>query len=124
MSSVGKFGIFTQNQNLLFPRRHSQNSARQFAQFYSLHVDLGSTWRENCTFVILPDKKETTRHYLLTLLKSWCSFWSPNMINSIETAVISTISKVFPDSVIIGCNFHFSQRLWRQTHNIRLDSGM
>jgi hypothetical protein len=37
-----------------------------------------------------------------------------------EAAVISAINKVFPDSVIIGCNFHFNQCLWRQIQNIFL----
>jgi len=31
-----------------------------------------------------------------------------------EAAVVSAINTVLPDSVITGCNFHFSQCLWRQ----------
>jgi hypothetical protein len=30
------------------------------------------------------------------------------------------INKVFPQSVIAGCNFHFNQCLWRQIQTIRL----
>jgi hypothetical protein len=58
-------------------------------------------------------------------MNSWCSFWSPNTIKvDFEAAVISTINKVLPDFVITGCNFHFSQRLWRKIKNIRLDGGI
>jgi hypothetical protein len=48
-------------------------------------------------------------------------FWSPKIIKvDFEAAVISAINKVFPDSVITGCNFHFNQCLWRQIQNIGL----
>lgn len=92
---------------------------------YSLHVDLGSTSHENyiypVLFALLPDKKEKTYHCLLTLLKNWCVFWSPKIIKvDFEAAVISAINKVFPGSVITGCNFHFNQCLWRQIQNIGL----
>jgi hypothetical protein len=69
-------------------------------------------------FALLPDKKETTYHDLLTLLKNWCVFWSPkNLKVDFEAAVIGAINTAFPDSVITGCNFHFNQCLWRQTQN-------
>jgi hypothetical protein len=48
-------------------------------------------------------------------------FWSPKIINvDFEAAVLSATNKVFPDSVITGCNFHFNQCLWRQIQNIGL----
>ena len=37
-----------------------------------------------------------------------------------EAAVVSEISTVFPDSVITGCTFHFSQCPYRQLQNVRL----
>ena len=37
-----------------------------------------------------------------------------------EAEVVSAINTVFPDSVITGCNFNFSQCLWRQLKNISL----
>jgi hypothetical protein len=37
-----------------------------------------------------------------------------------EAAVISSINKVFLDSVITGCNFHLNQCLWRQIQNFGL----
>jgi hypothetical protein len=48
-------------------------------------------------------------------------FWSPKIIKvDFEAAVLSAINKVFPDSIITGCNFHCNQSLWRQTQNIGL----
>jgi hypothetical protein len=41
-----------------------------------------------------------------------------------EVAVISEINKVFPHSIIIGCNLYFNQFLWIQLENIRLKSGI
>jgi hypothetical protein len=74
-------------------------------------------------FALLSEKKEITYLYLLTLLKNLCVFWSPKIIKvDFEAAVIGAISKVFPDSVITGCNFHFSHCVWRQTQNIGLDN--
>ena len=35
-----------------------------------------------------------------------------------EAAVVSAVNKIFPDSVINGCNCHFNQCLWRQRQNI------
>jgi hypothetical protein len=88
-------------------------------------VDLGSTAHENyiypVLFALLLDKKETTYHCLLTHLKSWYVLWSPKIIKvDSEAAAISAINKVFPDSVVTGCNFHFNQCPWRQIQNICL----
>jgi hypothetical protein len=90
-----------------------------------LHVDLGSTSHDNYThpvlFALLPGRKGTTYHDLLTLLKNWCEFWSPKIIKvDFEAAAISAVDEVFPDSAITGCNLHFSQCLWRQIQNIGL----
>jgi hypothetical protein len=48
-------------------------------------------------------------------------FWSQKIIKvDFEAAVISAINKVFPDSVITGCNCHLNKCLWRQIQNIFL----
>ena len=61
---------------------------RQFAQLYSLDVDLGNTSHENYThpalFALLPDKKETTYQSLLILLKN-----SKNTINQMVCIKVS-----------------------------------
>ena len=60
-------------------------------------------------------------HYLVTLLKGLCSLRSPKIIKAdFDAAVIGAMHKIFPDSVITGCNFHCNQCLWTQIQNIRL----
>jgi hypothetical protein len=118
-SSLGKIvNICLEPELLFFLDGTFKSCPRQFAQLYSLHVDLGSTSHDNyiypVLFALLPDKKETA-YSLLTLLKNWCVFWLPKIIKvDFEAAVISAINKVFAGSVITGCNFHFNQCLWRQ----------
>jgi len=47
-----------------------------------------------------------------------CSCRSPKIIkDDYEALVVSETNKVFPDSVITGCNFYFSQSLMRQLQN-------
>jgi hypothetical protein len=97
----------------------------QFGQLYCLRVDLGSTPHENYVhpvlLALLPDKKETTHHCLSTLLKSWCSFWSPKITKvDSEAAVMSVINKVLPAFVTPCRNFDFNQCLWRQIQNTGL----
>jgi len=41
-----------------------------------------------------------------------------------EAEVVSAINKIFPDSVITGCKFHFSQCLCRHLQNIHLNAGI
>jgi hypothetical protein len=52
-----------------------KNCPRKFAQLYRLHVDIVHRMKNTISGCLLsPDKKETTYHGLLTLLKSWSSF--------------------------------------------------
>jgi hypothetical protein len=88
----------------------------QFAHLCSLYVDLDSTLHGKYIYLVLlallPDKY----NYLLTMLKNtWvCSCQSPKIRkDDFEAAVVSATNKVSPDSVITGCNFHFSQCLQR-----------
>jgi hypothetical protein len=61
------------------------------------------------------------KNIFLTLLKIWCSFWSPEIIKiDFEVVVISAINKVFLDTVVTGCNFYLNESVWRQIQNIGL----
>jgi hypothetical protein len=91
-----------------------KNCLKQFAQLYSSLVDLRSTTNENYT---------TTRHCLLSMLKSWEFFLVLRIMKiDFEAAVVSAMSKIFPYSVITGCNCHFNQCVcvWRERQNIGL----
>ena len=72
-------------------------------------------------FALLPCKKGTEHHYLLTLLRNLSSFLSQNIMkDEYDAAVVSAVNKVFPNSVITGCNFNLSQCLGKQLQNIGL----
>jgi hypothetical protein len=61
-------------------------------------------------FVLLPDRKK--HYYLLTLLKNVLFLVTRKKITGdFEAAVVSAINQVFPDSVIAGYDFNFSQCL-------------
>jgi hypothetical protein len=63
-------------------------------------------------FVLLPDIKERAYYYLLTLLKNVLFLVTKKYITSdFEAAVVSAINQAFPDSVITGYDFNFSQCL-------------
>jgi len=81
-----------------------------------MNLDLEAHRNKNyILFVLLRDKK----NIFLTLLKIWCSFWSPEIIKiDSEAVVISAINKVFPDTVVTGCNVYLYQSVWRQIQNI------
>jgi len=54
---------------------------------------MGSTslekYMQPVMFALLPDKQDRTYHYLVTLLNSWYSVWSPKVIKvDFEAAVI------------------------------------
>ena len=70
---------------------------------------------------LLPDKKETAYHYLLTLLENLFFVVAKKIMKyDFEAAVASEINTVRSDSIVTCCNFHFSQCLWRQLQNIGL----
>lgn len=98
---------------------------KQFAQLYTVHVDMGSTENETnvlpVLFALLPDKRESTYDTFFTLVKEMVHFWSPKTIKlDFEAAAIGAAKKAFPQAVISGCSFHFHQCLWRKIQNLGL----
>ncbi|XP_071105243.1 uncharacterized protein [Haliotis cracherodii] len=77
-------------------------------------------------FSLLPNKTKQTYVRLLRLLKDTVGTrtgteLSPEVYQTdYESAVISAIAEVFPDSYVTGCLFHYSQALWRQVVERRL----
>lgn len=70
------------------------NRRRQFAQLCGMNLDLEAhrmktTYVRFCLYFCL-----TKKNIFLTLLKIWCSFWSPEIIKiDYEAIVISAIKK-------------------------------
>ncbi|GFR13625.1 MULE domain-containing protein [Trichonephila clavata] len=98
---------------------------KQFAQIYTIHVDLRSTETETnvypALFAFLPDKRQATYIAMFQEVKRWCSKWKPDIIKlDFEAAAINSCMLEFPSSTISGCNFHFNQCLWRKIQEMGL----
>ncbi|XP_035210026.1 uncharacterized protein LOC118184461 [Stegodyphus dumicola] len=98
---------------------------KQFAQIYTIHVDLRSTATETnvypALFAFLPDKRQATYIAMLQEVKRWCPKWKPDIIKlDFEAAAINSCMLEFPTSTISGCNFHFNQCLWRKIQEVGL----
>lgn len=124
-SSTGKTAL-KENKNVLMDGTFKSVS-KQFAQLYTIHVDLGSTVEEtNVTpvvFAMLPDKRKSTYIRMLNAIRRAIPEWAPETVSAdFETAVIEAVNSVFPNAQFHGCFFHFSQSLWRKVQNLGLSS--
>ncbi|XP_048237104.1 uncharacterized protein LOC125372112 [Haliotis rufescens] len=74
----------------------------------------------------MPDRQTTTYGRLFRQLKTEVQErlnrpLSPSKIQiDFEQAVVGTIETEFPQAVIKGCFFHFTQAIWRKTQNLAL----
>ena len=104
-----------------------KSCSNQFAQLYTIHVDLGSTHEEtnvvHILFALQANKKTETYVKLFQVILNEVPAWRPEKVNvDFETAVISALTEVFPNTKIQGCFFHFTQRLWRKVQEVGLTS--
>lgn len=93
-----------------------------FAQLYVFHAPfLDKVFP--ALFCLLPDKTNTTYLRLLQLIRN-CAIdhrlcFNPGKIHiDYEQAVINAKSSSFSISVVQGCQFHYSQCLWRKVQEI------
>lgn len=100
-----------------------RSSSKQYAQLYTIHVDLGSSLEETnsipAVYALLPDKKQETYIRLFKILKDKIPDWNPErVVLDFEVAVIQALNFLFPLVKIIGCNYHFNQCIWRKVQDI------
>lgn len=117
--------IYSETELLFFYDTQLKIVRGNFAQLYSLYVGLGSTLHGKYThpvlFALLPDKQEKNILIFVYSAEDLVFFLAIGIMKvDFESAVVSAINAVFPDSVITGSNFHFIQCLWRQLQNISL----
>lgn len=117
--------VLSENENF-FGDGTFKSCCPQFAQLYTIHVDIRSTPDETnilpAAYALLPDKQESTYIRLFTLLKKLVK-WNPKTFTiDYESACISAIRKCFEDIKLFGCNFHFNQCLWRKVQSIGLST--
>jgi len=91
-----------------------------FSQIYTIHGMKFSTCIP-LVYALLPDKTQTTYTKFLTVLKVLNSSLKPTtLMIDFEQAVQKSASEVFPDCLLRGCFFHFSQSIWRHIQSSSL----
>ncbi|XP_078516122.1 uncharacterized protein LOC144781255 [Lissotriton helveticus] len=91
-----------------------------FTQIYTIHGYVNTTVVP-LVYSLLPDKQSSTYTEFLSVLKSKMANKSPRkVIMDFELPMLNTISKLYPDTQIQGCFFHFSQAFWRKIQKTSL----
>ncbi|XP_018494092.1 uncharacterized protein LOC108863900 [Galendromus occidentalis] len=97
-----------------------------FLQLYTIHsFHKGQMFP--LVFFLLPDKTKETYRRMFSLLKNHADakgmVFAPRTFQlDYEVATLRAIQLEFPLSEIKGCNFHFSQSLWRKVQHLGLVS--
>ena len=66
-------------------------------------------------FALLPDKKESTYHHVLSTLLNLRPHCRPvTCLLDFELALHNAFASVFSDVETVGCVFHLGQSVWRK----------
>ncbi|XP_028966906.1 uncharacterized protein LOC114828143 [Galendromus occidentalis] len=95
-----------------------------FAQLYTLHAQYRGQMMP-LVYFLLPDKQKETYIRMFTLLKTFAVtrhmvFQPPKMQLDFEVSSLKAIEESLPGTEVKGCNFHFSQAIWRKTQQVGL----
>ncbi|GBM55780.1 hypothetical protein AVEN_190361-1 [Araneus ventricosus] len=99
---------------------------RQFAQAYSLYVDIGSilevTNIVSCIYAFLSNKKQNTYENKF-LFKENMLLWSTKKLRiDFDAPVINAAKKCLPSVELKGCDFHYNQSELIKVQNLDLFS--
>lgn len=135
----GRIMLFTTVQNLqrlaqskVFIMDGTFSSAPNgFAQIFTIHGSVGEqVHRKFLPFAhfLLPDKTEKTYRKSLKMIKNLAKEHKirldPDMIlTDFEKAEIAAAQRVFKESTLKGCYFHFSKNLWKRLQKTGLTKG-
>ena len=97
---------------------------RLFYQLYTLHICFRGFFLP-LIYALLPDKTKDTYYDMFSIIKRKMAnldlqFNPTAMMSDFEIGMISTLRLHFPNTELKGCNFHFSQAIWRQTQQLGL----
>lgn len=93
---------------------------RMFKQLYTIHGKYcGQIFP--LIFCLLPDKSQATYQRLFTNLKNIANsqgmnFQMKNAMMDFESAAMKTFEKVFPQTALKGCFFHYTQCILRKVN--------
>ena len=86
-----------------------------FYQLYSIHAKLSCGKSVALVYALLPSKSSLTYRTLLRRLADVLDGYSPRLIHvDFELAVITELTRIFPNVNILGCSFHFNQSIYRR----------
>lgn len=72
-------------------------------------------------FALLPDKQNTTYVEFIQAVKTNAPAWNPGVVQiDFEQAAKNAFEEVFPDVLVKGCLFHFTQALWRKIQALEM----
>lgn len=99
-------------------------SPEMFLQIYSIHIEVMGTSIPVCVG-LLPNKTQATYSRFLALLVTKAAqiglVFSPQIVCiDFEMAMLRTLQRLFPNSRIRGCLFHYSQAIWRKVQSLGL----
>ncbi|XP_078520302.1 uncharacterized protein LOC144819656 [Lissotriton helveticus] len=97
-----------------------KSTPHPFNQIYTIHGNINHTTIP-LVFGLLPDRQSSTYTEFLSVIKTKTLNKSPRkVIIDFEIQMINTICKLYPDTQIQGCFFHFSQAYWRKIQKTSL----
>ena len=105
-----------------------KTAPKMYHQLCTLHVDIEPSSNSETVpilYALLPDKRKQTYTELFKSISSKCEtvglqFNPVKVMMDFEAAPISAVKELYPNCSISGCNFHFSQCLWRKVQKAGL----
>ena len=97
-----------------------------FMQLFSLHIIFRGFFLP-LVYALLPSKSSETYYSFFEILKRKMAtlnlvFNPDTFMLDYESGILPTLRLHFPTSTIKGCNFHFSQAVWRRVQNLGLSN--
>ncbi|RWS22729.1 uncharacterized protein B4U80_09036 [Leptotrombidium deliense] len=119
-----EFAIRMAKADILFCDGTFKSVPKLFKQLYTFHAKYDKQMIP-LVYCLLPSKSAATYMRLLNLLRDWISSFgftlSPKEIMvDYEQAMITTIRRVFPNTRVRGCLFHYTQCIYRHVQSCGL----
>jgi hypothetical protein len=79
-----------------------------------------------CVHILISNQRQTTYEKVLSITKALILLGGPSdmipkaIVVDFEQGLMNAVEKIFPNSKIVGCIFHFVQALWRYASGIGL----
>ncbi|XP_078539542.1 uncharacterized protein LOC144824292 [Lissotriton helveticus] len=96
-----------------------KSTPHPFTQIYTIHAKINNSVIP-LVYSLLPDKTSATYTEFLSVIKSKTHQSPRKIIIDFELSMINVISKMYTDTQIQGCFFHFSQAFWRKVQKTPL----